>query len=139
LRVVWPSRFPTLEAAEPFAHNPKALANKVYAGRLGNTQPGDGWMFRGRGLLQLTGRANYQRIGDRLELDLVAIPDRVILPAHSLTVAACIWQDHGCNAAADLDDIARVTQLINGGQIGLASRRAWLEKTRTLVQERLAS
>ena len=67
---VWPSRFPTLEAAEPFAHNAHALANQVYGGRMGNTDPEDGWRYLGRGLLQLTGRASYTKVGAALGIDL---------------------------------------------------------------------
>lgn len=82
IRAVWPSRFPTIESARPFIGSPKALANKVYGGRtdLGNTQPNDGWDFRGRGLPQVTGRANYRRVDDKLGLEgtLVANPDKML-------------------------------------------------------------
>jgi len=71
---VWPSRFPDLESARPYARNPEALANRVYGGRLGNTQPGDGWRYRGRGLVQITGRANYAKVGRLIGVDLEADP-----------------------------------------------------------------
>jgi len=75
---VWPSRFPDLEAARPYARNPEALANRVYGGRLGNDQPGDGWRYRGRGLVQITGRANYVKVGRLIGVDLEGEPDAAL-------------------------------------------------------------
>lgn len=133
LLVVWPSRFPTLEAARPYARNPRALANKVYGGRLGNLTAEDGWIFRGRGLLQITGRSNYQKVTDVIGVDFTVAPDKVLLPEHALEVAACMWHLRSANEAADTDDVAAVTKRINGGVIGLADRALWLEQTREVV------
>jgi len=80
IRAVWPSRFPTIASAKPYVRNPRALANKVYGGRMGNTGPDDGWLYRGRTLVQLTGKDNYERATKKLQelgfdVDLVKNPD----------------------------------------------------------------
>jgi len=134
LMVVWPSRFKTLEAARAFSHNPRALANKTYGGRMGNIGPDDGWRYIGRGALQLTGRESYLRVGAALDLDLVGFPELVLLPANILPIAGEIWRTKGCNRLADADDLTGVSRAINGGLIGFADRRLWLEKARTLVE-----
>lgn len=130
LTEVWPSRFPTLEAAQPFAHNSRALANKTYGGRMGNVDPNDGWRYIGRGLLQLTGRDNYERVGTALDVKLVTFPTSVLDPEYGLRVAGEVWWTGQCNIFADGDNLERVTRAINGGLIGLEERRAWLKKVR---------
>lgn len=75
IREVWPSRFASVAAAQPYAKNPQALANKVYGGRLGNVSLNDGWNYRGRALVQITGKALYTKFGELLGLDLVGKPD----------------------------------------------------------------
>ncbi|HYS52595.1 MAG TPA: lytic enzyme [Thermoanaerobaculia bacterium] len=130
IREVWPSRFKTVEDAKPFAHNPEALANKVYGGRMGNIQPGDGWRFIGRGLLQITGRESYERYGKALGIELAASPDLAFSAEWCLPLAAAEWYAAGCNAFADADDIRKVTRAINGGYTGLTSRKKWLARTR---------
>ena len=102
-------------------------AQRRYEGRadLGNTHPGDGHKYMGRGAFQLTGRANYARYGQRLGVDLVGNPQLAADPKTSLAIALLYWRDHGCNALADKNDIVGVTKKINGGTNGLAARRAY--------------
>lgn len=134
LLAVWPSRFPTWESAEPFARNPRALANHVYGHRLGNTEPDDGWRYIGRGLLQLTGRANYARVGRAIGIDLAGHPYLATSPEHALAIAVEIWRSAGCMAHADADDLVAVTRAINGGLNGLDDRRAWLAKAKAVLE-----
>jgi len=135
LMLVWPTRFRTHDSAEPFARNPRALANHVYGRRLGNTESDDGWRYLGRGLLQLTGKDSYRRIGEALGVDLVADPERLLQAGVVLHAACETWKQAGCNAFADQDDLTRVTKTINGGQIGIASRRLWLSKVIPVVED----
>lgn len=95
------------------------------AQRLGNTQPGDGYRYRGRGPIQITGRANYRKYGMMLGLPLEDHPERAAWYGVGCRIAAAYWLDHGLNEIADensLDSIKRITRIINGGQNGLASR-----------------
>jgi putative chitinase len=103
-----------------------------YDGRvdLGNTQPGDGPRYRGRGLIQITGRANYANIGRRLGIDLVDDPDRAAEPATSLGIACEYWTMRNINPFCDQDDELAVTWLVNGGFNGLDDRRALLAKAK---------
>jgi putative chitinase len=130
---VWPGRFPDLAAAMPYAHNPEALANNVYGGRLGNTQPGDGWRFRGRGPIMITGRDNYARFGEIIHVDLIANPDRAGEPVVSPRIAAAFWTMHDLNVKADADDIVGITRAVNGGRTGLDDRKAALVKAKYVL------
>jgi putative chitinase len=105
-----------------------------YEGRrdLGNTRPGDGARFHGRGVFQLTGRSNYRRYGAVLGIDLEADPDLAKDPAISLAIAFAYWRERGINEAADADDVVRVTRLINGGRNGLAERTRLLAVAKTI-------
>lgn len=128
LCAVWPKRFPTLRSAEPYAMNPRALANRVYGGRMGNTGPDDGWRYRGRGPKQITGKDNYRAIGKVLGLDLVKEPDLLLEALIGVRAAIAFWKMNGCNAPADKNDIRGVTLKVNGGYNGLADRRAAFRK-----------
>lgn len=128
IAAVWPSRF-TPASAAPYVHNPRALADKVYNGRMGNA-PGsdDGYSYRGRGLLQITGRESYRRIGGLTGLPLEARPDLAAAPSVALEIAAAEFKSLGCLPYCDADNVMAVTRRVNGGYTGLASRKAWLEK-----------
>jgi putative chitinase len=124
LRGIWPKRFPTLAAAQPYHRNPQKIANKVYADRMGNgpEASGDGWSYRGRGLIQLTGKSNYIACSAGLEYDVVADPDYLETTEGAARSAAWYWYSRNLNKWADLGDIKTMTKLINGGYIGLEER-----------------
>lgn len=126
---VWPRRFESVAEAEPYAHNARRLADRVYGDRMGN-RPGtdDGFNYRGRGLLQITGRDSYRRIGQLTDLPLEDRPELAAAPDSALEVAACEFKKLGCLPFCDRDNIEGVTRRVNGGYIGLASRKAWLAK-----------
>jgi putative chitinase len=126
LHAIWPKRFPTVDSAALYARNPVELANKVYGGRLGNDKPGDGWRFRGRGLIQLTGRANYEAFGIDDEPEVAALPKNAAL------LALAYWKKKALNDEADRDDIEAITRAINGGLIGLEDRKALLVKAKRI-------
>ncbi len=109
--------------------NQQSIANLIYGGnwgrdKLGNTEPGDGWRFRGRGLKQLTGRDNYKRCGDAIGEDLIAFPDRLLAPVNAALSAAWFWDTNGLNSLADRGDVPAMTKKINGGFNGLKERTA---------------
>jgi putative chitinase len=133
LMKVWPSRFPDLQTADKYAHNPQLLANKVYAGRLGNSQENDGWNFHGRGLIQLTGRENYANCGSGLGVDLVGHPDWLLNPQYAALSAGWFWNKKGLNALADTQDLDTMTKRINGGLLGLDDRKAKIAKALSIL------
>jgi putative chitinase len=133
LAKVWPSRFKPTGPLNPaqYAHSPRKLANLVYGKRMGNAGPDDGFVYRGRGLLQLTGKDSYARATRALQgsvpgsPDFVAHPDAALDPRWCLHVAAATWVAKGCNELADQDDLGQLTRRINGADHGLAERDAW--------------
>lgn len=125
---VWPSRFKTAAAARPYANNPAMLAEKVYGGRLGNGRPGDGWAYRGSGILQTTGRDNFEEVEKDTGLPVVSQPDLLRTFPGALKAATIYWKNRNINARADRNDTAGVCKAVNGGTIGLADQRTWLAK-----------
>jgi len=128
LTQVWPSRFPNISMAEPYANNPEKLADFVYAGRMGNLQDGDGWKFHGRGLIQLTGRENYANCGSGIGVDLIDNPDLLLTPQYTVLSAGWYWKKKGLNALADTQEYGAMTKRINGGLTGLDERIAKITK-----------
>jgi putative chitinase len=130
---VWPKRFPSLDAAQPYNRNPEAIANHVYAGRMGNgdESSGDGFKYRGRGLIQLTGRSNYKACGEALGVDLEENPELVETPQFAALSAGWFWSTHGLNNIAS--DILAVTKKINGGTLGLDDRVARTDRALTAL------
>ena len=124
LMKLWPKRFPTLEVANQYAGNARAIANKVYADRMGNRDEasGDGYRFRGKGLVQLTGHSNHFHAGKALGVDFVMQPDLVATPKYAALTAGWFWDTHKLNPPADALDYTKVTKIINGGTIGLDDR-----------------
>jgi len=129
----WPSRFPEDNIAEQFAYNPQKIANKVYAGRMGNTQEGDGWLFHGRGLIQLTGHDNYAAFAKASGVDCVRNPELLLEPDNACLSAAWFWNKHGLNQLSDIGDIVTITKRINGGLLGLDDRVAKTNKALALL------
>ena len=111
----------TPQEAATYAKHPERIANRIYADRMGNGNEasGEGWRFRGRGAIQLTGRYNYTKASEAVEVDLIDDPDALLDPVTGALVAAWFWQSHGCNELADRDDTNAIRRRINGGTFGL--------------------
>jgi len=124
LHAVWPNRFPSVADARPYERNPKKLAEKVYGGRMGNTKPGDAYVYRGSGLLETTGKSNFEAAG------YADNPEVLRTPSGALTSALKFWTDNNCNQLADADDLPALRKRVNGGTNGLAEARNYLTKAK---------
>lgn len=133
LCAVWPKRFPNADRARPYAHNPEKLANYVYAGRMGNTEPGDGWRYRGRGLIQITGRNNYELIAELTGMDVVTTPDLLTEPNAAL-LSALAWWGESLPEADDMS-VEQVTRVVNGGLNGLDERKRLFERAMRVLED----
>ena len=130
LMAVWPKRFPTLAAAKPYANNPKKLANNVYANRLGNgpESSGDGYKYRGRGIIQITGKDNYADCSKALNIDLMNHRELLEAPLHAARSAAWFWSAHNLGKYIKAGKFDETTKIINGGATGLKERRDLFNK-----------
>ena len=135
---IWPARFSGIAAARPFSRNPERLANRAYANRMGNgpEESGEGWRYRGRGLIQITGRAMYERCGQGLAQPLLEQPDLLLTPELAALSAGWYWTANGCHALADADDMRGVTRIVNGWLNGLEKRLDYLARARHALEAR---
>jgi len=135
LRAVFGKYFKTKRMAETYARQPERIANRVYANRMGNggETGGDGWKYRGRGLIQLTGKNNYKRFADWIGDDQVLDDPDIVASEYAVQSAVFYWDRNNLNRIADRDDIVRLTKRINGGLNGLAHRRELLNKANGLL------
>ena len=146
LAACWPNRFAVLgpdkkpikengklvptAVANSIAGKPELIANLVYSARMGNgpAESGEGWLYRGRGLKQLTGKFNYEKCGASLGLDLISNPDLLLEPMAAARSAGWFWRANNLSTFADKGDLEGMTKKINGGLIGYAERKAKYDK-----------
>ncbi len=121
--------------ANIFARNPQKIANRVYANRMGNgdEKSGDGWKYRGRGFIQLTGKNNYVLLSKDTRIDFIGNPDLLLEEANSIIAACWFWKTNNCNRFAEKDDLIGVRKVINGGTIGLNECISILAKVKTII------
>ena len=133
LVAVWPRRFPTLGSARPYTRNPEALANYVYDGRMGNERLGDGWRYRGRGLIQITGKSNYALVQELTGMDLLDDPAQLTTPEPAL-LSALAWWGESLPEADDMS-VEQVTRVVNGGLNGLDERKRLFERALRVLED----
>ncbi len=128
--------FPTEELAKQYERKPERIANRVYASRMGNgdENSGDGWKFRGRGLIQLTGRHNYTRFAEGLEMSIEDTVAYLETPSGAVSSAGWFWDNNDLNKYCDSGDFVTLTKRINGGTIGLADRQHHYEIALKVLQ-----
>ena len=128
LRKTFPRYFPTDALAKQYQRKPEEIANRVYddanrINKMGNTAPGDGWKFRGRGIIQLTGKNNYIAFAADMGMTVDQVVEYVKTKKGAVESAAWFWSKRNINAAADTGNIDAVSKLVNGGSIGLTERK----------------
>lgn len=130
LPVIFPKYFPDPVLARSYHRQPEKIANIVYANRMGNgpTESGDGWKFRGRGFIQLTGKENYTKCGQAIGVDLIANPEYLETSKGAVESAIWFWNTRKLNELADEGDMMTITKKINGGTHGLSERLAYYQR-----------
>lgn len=119
-----------------YANKPQRIASRVYANRMGNgaEATGDGWKYRGRGLIQLTGKSMYNSYKGYCGFDVVAQPDLIAQPLGAVRSSMWFFATHGCNEMADRDDVVSITRKINGGTTGLDKRKVYLLRAKLYIK-----
>lgn len=135
LMKTWPIHFTTIEIATHYAHNPQAIANRAYASRNGNGDEasGDGWKYCGRGLIQITGKANYQTFADSISTPLEEMTEFLGTFEGAVQSACWFWETHNLNQYADSRDVKALTKVINGGYIGLDQRTQHVQRALQII------
>lgn len=133
LMATWPSRFPDADIAEKYERQPAKIAGKVYNGRMGNTSEEEAAKYIGRGLIQLTGKENYENCSNALGADFLANPELLSTPKYAALSAGWFWNRKQLNALADKMDIDTLTKRINGGLIGINDRIAKIRMVSSLL------
>jgi putative chitinase len=126
---VWPRLFPNIDIARQYAQQPEKIANRAYGSRMGNgpEESGDGWKYCGRGLIQLTGKSNYQAFADSIETPVEDVPEYLATFEGAVQSACWFWEANNLNQFADKGDILTMTKRINGGTLGLEDRKKHYE------------
>ena len=129
--------FPQPVLANRYANKPEQIANIVYANRMGNgnNESGDGWKYRGRGFIQITGKSNYTVLSKDVRIDFLNNPDLLLQEANSMISALWFWNKNKLNELADNDDVVSITKKINGGYNHLKERTILLEKWKKLLND----
>jgi putative chitinase len=131
----WSKKFPTKGKAMLYAHNPQKIANYVYANinGNGNEESGDGWRYKGRGMIQITARKNYTDCSKALNLDLIKNPELLEQAALAFRSAGWFWNSRNLNELADREDIIAITKKINGGLNGLEDRKLYYARAKNAL------
>ena len=133
---VWPSHFPNMEVANEYAHQPEKIANRAYSGRMGNGDEasGDGWNYCGRGLIQITGKANYGAFAQSIDTPVDQIPEFLGTFEGAVQSACWFWESNNLNALADKGDVLGITKKVNGGTLGLEERQQHTAQAHQVLQ-----
>lgn len=135
LQQVFPKYFPNPAKANNYGGKPQAIANRLYADRMGNGNEGsgDGYKYRGRGFIQLTGKSNYAALSKATGIDFVNNPDLLLQEANAMVAALWFWKTKKLNPLASADNIHKITRIINGGQNGIDHRIQLLNKYKSEI------